>query len=121
MSSGAAPSLVGYATLVAAAVFAAGGQVLLKLGATGRSSLVAFANLQVAAGLAFYMLGALLWIAALSKAPLNVVYPFTALTFALVYFASIVLLGERPTPLALAGVALVLVGLTLILWTRSPA
>jgi drug/metabolite transporter (DMT)-like permease len=108
----------GYGLLLAAAVFAAAGQVLFKLGATNRVSLAAFINPQIIGGGVLYFLGAVLWVGALSKAPLSVAYPFTVLTFVLVYLASVFLLGERPTLGALFGVALVLGGLTVILWSR---
>lgn len=108
----------GYGLLLAAAVFAAAGQVMFKLGATNRTSLAAFINPQIIGGGVFYFLGAVLWVVALSKAPLSVAYPFTALTFVLVYLASIFLLGERPAPAAFFGVALVLGGLAVILWSR---
>jgi drug/metabolite transporter (DMT)-like permease len=100
--------------LAGAATLAAAGQVLLKLGADGRQSFAEFVNLRIAAGLALYALGTLLWIAALARQPLVHVYAFTALSFVLVYLASVVLLHERLAPTAVAGVALVLLGLYLI-------
>jgi uncharacterized membrane protein len=118
MNSVPAPSIAIYVTLLVAAICAAAGQVLLKLGATGRASLVTFINVQIGSGLLLYVLGALLWIAALSKAQLTAAYPFTVLTFVLVYMASIFLLGERPAPHAIIGVVLVLAGLGAIVWTR---
>ena len=51
---------------------------------------------------------------ALSKLPLSKVYPFTVLTFVLVYVASFVVLGERVTVQVLAGALLVLAGLVVI-------
>ncbi len=117
--SGAAPqSAWSYAILLIAAICAAAGQVFLKLGATGRTSLASFINLQIGAGGVLYALGAILWVAALSRVPLNTAYPFTVLTFVLVYLASVFLLGERPPPNAVFGVALVLGGLAAILWRR---
>jgi undecaprenyl phosphate-alpha-L-ara4N flippase subunit ArnE len=114
VSAGPATWLRLYGVLLASAVFAAAGQVLFKLGAADRTSLRDFINLQLAGGGALYFLGAVLWIAALSKAPLSVAYPFTALTFVLVYLASVFLLGERPPIGAIAGVIIVLCGLGLI-------
>jgi multidrug transporter EmrE-like cation transporter len=108
----------GYGLLLVASACAAAGQVLFKLGAAGRTSLAAFVNPQIVGGGALYFLGAVLWVAALSKVPLSVAYPFTVLTFVLVYGASIVLLGERPSPAAFFGVGLVLTGLAVILWSR---
>lgn len=103
-----------YIALLAGTLLAAAGQVAFKLGATGRESLVGFLNMWIVGGLVSYGLGTLMWIFALSKLNLTVVYPFTALTFVLVYAAGVLLLGESATAMQVAGVALVLVGLFLI-------
>ena len=109
------PSLL---MLLAASLAAACGQLLLKVGAQGRVHALEFLNAPVAFGLLLYLCGTILWIYVLSKEKLVVVYAFTALTFVLVYLASVFLLGERPTPGAFFGVALVLGGLAAILWSR---
>ncbi|MCX7898828.1 MAG: hypothetical protein N2444_01845 [Methylocystis sp.] len=108
------------ALLLASSLCAAAGQILLKIGATGRDSLVAFFNGPVILGLAAYAVGLLLWLVALSRLPLYVVYPFTFLTLIWVGALSYLVLGERPAPMALAGWAAVAVGL-MIIWasTRS--
>jgi drug/metabolite transporter (DMT)-like permease len=100
--------------LLAGTLCAAAGQVLFKVGASGREALASFFNLWLLSGLAAYGLGTLLWIYALSKVRLTVVYPFTALTFVLVYLFGIVILDEPTTAKALIGVAFVLGGLFLI-------
>ncbi len=102
------------ATLVCGAMFAAVGQVAFKLGATGRESLAAFVNGWILFGLLSYAVGTGLWIFALSKAPLTLVYPFTALTFVVVYAAGVLFFGDATSPRQLAGVGLILVGLYLI-------
>jgi undecaprenyl phosphate-alpha-L-ara4N flippase subunit ArnE len=100
--------------LVAGAVLAAAGQVFFKLGATGRVALVEFFNPAIGFGLACYGLGTAAWIYALSKAPLTVVYPFTALTYVIVYTCGVFLLGEVASVRAAAGVMMVLLGLLLL-------
>lgn len=87
------------------------GQVFFKLGADGRSAWADFANPWTGAGLVFYAVGTVLWIRALSQASLTAVYPFTALTFVLVYAAGVLCLGEPTSPIAIIGVVLVLAGL----------
>ena len=103
-----------YAVLLTGTLLAAVGQVAFKLGATGRESLLAFFNAWILLGLICYGIGTALWIFALSKASLTLVYPFTALTFVLVYGAGIFLLGEATSWPKLVGVGLVLAGLFLI-------
>jgi undecaprenyl phosphate-alpha-L-ara4N flippase subunit ArnE len=107
-----------YGLLLGSACFAAAGQVLFKMGATNRTSILALINPHIVVGSVLYLMGAGLWVGALVRLPLTVAYPFSALTFVLVYLASVLLLGERPSPGALAGVALVLGGLGVILWSR---
>lgn len=51
------------------------------------------------------------WMAAMTKLPLSHAYPFTSLAFVLVLFASGWFFDEPVTPLKLAGVALVILGI----------
>lgn len=101
------------------AVCAASGTLLLKMGATGRSELAAFINLWVLAGLAVYALGVGLWILAMSREPLSVVYPFTALSFVLVLVGAVIFQNERPSLVNLVGIAVVLAGIGLVMWGRK--
>jgi len=103
-----------FAFLLCAAVFAAVGQVLFKLGAEGASRFADFINLRIVAGLAAYGISTILWIFALAKLPLTRVYPFTVLTFLLVYAASFAILGEPLRAPVIIGAALVLGGLVVI-------
>jgi drug/metabolite transporter (DMT)-like permease len=100
--------------LVSSAICAAGGQLLIAIGARGRTDALSFLNPWIVIGLGLFGLGAVLWIYSLSKAALIQVYPFTVLTFAMVYLGSILVLGERPTLAGNCGVAIVLVGLYIL-------
>ena len=102
------------ALLVAASFSAAGGQLLFKVGAQNRRTLLAFINFHIGAGIVLYGLGTLIWIYALSTEKLVTVYAFTALTFVLVYVGGVVLLGESLNRQAMIGVVCVLGGLYLI-------
>jgi undecaprenyl phosphate-alpha-L-ara4N flippase subunit ArnE len=103
-----------YALILGGSVCASVGQMLFKAGASNRHTLQDFLNGWIVWGLFFYAVGTLLWIYSLSKAPLTIVYPFTALTFVLVYLGGVLIYDEPTTPTALGGVALVLVGLYFI-------
>jgi undecaprenyl phosphate-alpha-L-ara4N flippase subunit ArnE len=104
--------------LLGGALLAASGTLMLKAGANGRTEVLQFVNWQILAGLALYGLGSLLWIYCMSRQPLSVVYPFTALSFVLVLGGAIVFQGERPSPTNLIGVAVVIAGIGLIVWGR---
>ncbi len=100
--------------LVLGSFCAAAGTVLLKLGATGRTDVLSFINPKIIIGLGLYGLGAVFWIYGMSRQNLISVYPFTILSFTIVYLVGILDPGERPSRLGFAGVALILAGLYLI-------
>ncbi|UIF86865.1 EamA family transporter [Cupriavidus sp. UYPR2.512] len=101
------PPLVG-------AILAAMGQVAFKFGATGKNYLSDYLNGWILFGLLCYGAGTALWIFSLSRANLTAVYPFTALTFILVYLVGVFALGEPTSPLQLFGVAIILIGLYIV-------
>ena len=103
-----------YLALTISAGLAAAGQVLLKLGVQGHAHALAMVNLRVVGGLALYGLGMLLWLWALAQLPLQVVYPFTMLTLILVFIASILIFGERPSGLICLGWAIVGLGVAVV-------
>lgn len=105
--------------LLMACLSAAVGQLLLKAGADGRQHWQEFINWQVLLGLGGYGFSTLLWMYCLSKLPLSVVYPYTALTFVLVVAGAVIVFGERAGWRAGIGTACVLVGLLMIMWDRS--
>jgi drug/metabolite transporter (DMT)-like permease len=105
--------------LLLAAILAAVGQVLFKSGAAGRVHWLEFLNPAVIGGLGCYGLSTVLWIYCLSKLPLRVVYPYTALTFVLVYLGAYLVFGEKPGARGIAGVVLVLAGLFMINGERT--
>ena len=97
--------------LLGAAVAAAIGQILFRLGPRDRMSLLAFVNPYIAVGMLFYALGMAAWIYALSREQMVAGYAFTALTFVLVYLGGVFLLGEHINTTKTIGVALVSAGL----------
>lgn len=107
------------AVLVLGSVCAAAGTTLLKIGATGRAEPLDFINFYVCSGLILYGLGAVFWVYAMSTQTLISVYPFTTLSFLLVYLSGVFLLGELPSRSALVGIGFILVGLYLI--ARAPS
>lgn len=106
------------------------GQTAIKLGvsrpeaahaAAGVQSLVAMIiqSPLVLLGLALYGIGALAWIAVLSRLDLSYAYPFLALNFVLIALVSQLILGESIPLLRWLGISVICVGILLI--ARSAA
>jgi multidrug transporter EmrE-like cation transporter len=68
-------------------------------------------NPWIASALAAALLAAVAWMAAMTKLDLSHAYPFMSLAFVLVLIGSGVFFGESITPLKIAGVALVMLGI----------
>ncbi len=100
--------------LLVAASLAAAGQVLLKIGATGRLAWLDLINLNVLGGLAVLAVAVVCWLYALARLPLYAVYPFNLLTLGLMFAMSFALLGERPGSLAIIGWVVIAAGLVLV-------
>jgi len=100
--------------LILSSCAAAFGQLLLKIGVDRTSEPSAWLNLYVFVGLTFYVAGLFLWLYGLSRAPLNVVYPFAMLTFVLVGLLGMIVLGERPNLGTVTGWGVISVGIALV-------
>jgi len=70
----------------------------------------------LAIGLCCYAGSMIAWVPALSRIDVSVAYPVLALSYVLVYACAIHLpwLHETPSPLKLAGIAIILVGVVLV-------
>jgi multidrug transporter EmrE-like cation transporter len=111
-----------------AVISAATGQVMLKHGmqiATSRAAqsggslaLRAATSPWVLLGLVVFGVSAIAWLAALSRLPLSVAYPFNALGYLVILTASIIVLHERANALTWVGSLLVVSGLILVVLSR---
>src|SRR5712691_3803239 len=114
--------------LLFAVVSAASGQVMLKHGmqiATARAAhsggslaLRAATSPWVLLGLVVFGVSAVAWLAALSRVPLSVAYPFNALGYLVILTASIVVLHERASVLTWVGSLMVVSGLLVVVLTK---
>lgn len=102
-----------------------GGQTVIKIGVSdptataivgGPAALVAFIlrSPLVLLGLAMYGVGALSWVAVLSRLDLGYAYPFLALNFVLITLISWLILGEHVPGLRWVGLAFICVGIVLV-------
>lgn len=104
--------------LTMSAFFAAAGQILFKLGSSGRSSVAEFVNLHNVLGGAIFIFATFLWLYGLSRTQMHVAYPFTMLTFFLVIVMSVFVVGEQPTLVAMLGFTIIGIGLSVV-WIGS--
>lgn len=122
-------TIASMALLLFAVISAATGQVMLKHGmqvATTRATdtgtslaLRAATSPWVLLGLVVFGVSAIAWLAALSRVPLSVAYPFNALGYLVILTASIVVLHERATLLTWAGSLLVVSGLVIVVLSQQ--
>lgn len=92
-------------------------QTLLKLGA-GRHPL----NWYLLAGLSAYALSTLIYVVVLGKANVSLVYPIVVgLTVISTALAGVFLLRESVSPPYWLGIALILIGIFVITFTKAPA
>lgn len=68
----------------------------------------------VVTGMGLYLGGSLFWLTALSRIDLSLAYPFAGLNYVLILLASHLLFGEALSPLRVAGVLLIALGVSLI-------
>lgn len=116
------------ALLLFAVASAATGQVMLKHGmqiATARAAhsggslaLRAATSPWVLLGLVVFGISAVAWLAALSRVPLSVAYPFNALGYLVILTASIVVLHERANVFTWLGSLMVVSGLLIVVLAR---
>lgn len=93
-----------------------------KLGAIGAETLAnlpqfvgtVVTNPQIILGLAFYGLGAAMWIVVLSRVDLSVAYPMLGLGYVFVLLTSWLVFGEAVTPLRWLGALMIVVGVVLV-------
>jgi multidrug transporter EmrE-like cation transporter len=69
-------------------------------------------------GMLCYGTSLLVWLAALSKAPVSTAYPMLSLGYIVVAAASVLWLGETLSPAKVLGIALICAGVVLV--SRSP-
>ena len=69
---------------------------------------------RILGGIACYAVSLVVWILALSKTPVSVAYPMVSLGFALNAGLAWWLLGEAVTPMRMAGIGVIVVGVFLV-------
>lgn len=104
-----------YTSLIAAILIGIGGQIALKWGANGSTTVVAqFFNPSTMLGLSLYVIAALCYVVALKKIPVSIAFPSVAASYAVVAVLAHVLWNEPLGWPQMAGIVLIGSGVLLI-------
>ena len=104
-----------YGSLAVAILLGIAGQIVLKSGAVGASSLTAqLFNPLTAAGLIIYALAAIAYIVALNKIPVSIAFPSVAASYAIVAVLAHLLWNEPLGWPQWGGIVLIGAGIVLI-------
>ena len=98
-------------------VLGAAAQIFMKFGANRLThpGLIGMAtNLPLFCGLVLYGLSTVLLVLALKDGELSLLYPVIALTYVWVTVLSLVLLHDKPNPYKLAGIAIIVIGVSVL-------
>lgn len=114
-----------FALILTGALLNAGAQLLLKAGASqvGPIDMTSFGivtiralavSWPVSAGIACYAISVVLWLVALSRVDVSLAYPMVSIGYVVNAVAAWILFGEALTPLRVAGIGVIIVGVSLL-------
>ena len=108
-------SLASFSFILTGVLLNAGAQLLLKAGTNARPLGLALAiEPHILAGLACYVVSVVVWVIGLSKVPVSIAYPMLSIGYVVNAIAAYYLLGESVTPMRLAGIGIIIVGVFIV-------
>ena len=116
--------------VITAICFSVSGELLLKSGmnSVGVLSLTnfwptfgkVFTNPRILSGFGLFGIGAVFWLAAISRVPLSWAYPMLSIGYILILLFSAVVLKEQVAPLRWVGALVICVGIVLVFRSGAP-
>ena len=115
-----------FSLLMTGVLLNAGAQLLLKAGTNSvgvfefsRDNIVPVGwrlvtEPHIAGGLACYVISVVVWVMALSRVEVSVAYPLLSIGYVVNAIAAWYLFGEAVTPMRLAGIGIIIVGVCLV-------
>jgi len=108
-------TLASFAFILTGVLLNAGAQLLLKAGTNAEPLGLRLAiEPHILAGLACYVVSVVVWVVALSKVPVSMAYPMLSIGYVVNAVAAYYLLGETVTPMRLAGIGVIIVGVFIV-------
>ncbi len=108
-------TLVSFSLILVGVLLNAAAQLLLKAGTNAMPLGLRLAiEPHILAGLACYVVSVVVWIVALSRVPVSVAYPMLSIGYVVNAIAAWYLLGEAVTPMRLAGIGIIVLGVFIV-------
>jgi len=108
-------TLVSFSLILVGVLLNAAAQLLLKAGTNALPLGLRLAiEPHILAGLACYVVSVVVWIVALSRVPVSVAYPMLSIGYVVNAIAAWYLLGEAVTPMRLAGIGIIVLGVFIV-------
>ena len=108
-------TLVSFSLILVDVLLNAAAQLLLKAGTNAMPLGLRLAiEPHILAGLACYVVSVVVWIVALSRVPVSVAYPMLSIGYVVNAIAAWYLLGEAVTPMRLAGIGIIVLGVFIV-------
>jgi multidrug transporter EmrE-like cation transporter len=108
-------TLASFAFILTGVLLNAGAQLLLKAGTNAEPLGLRLAiEPHILAGLACYVVSVVVWVVALSKVPVSMAYPMLSIGYVVNAIAAYYLLGETVSPMRLAGIGVIIVGVFIV-------
>ena len=106
---------VSFSLILVGVLLNAAAQLLLKAGTNAMPLGLRLAmEPHILAGLACYVVSVVVWIVALSRVPVSVAYPMLSIGYVVNAIAAWYLLGEAVTPMRLAGIGIIVLGVFIV-------
>ena len=108
-------TLVSFWFILGGVLLNATAQLLLKAGPNAMPLGIRLAiEPHILAGLACYVISVVVWVVALSRVPVSIAYPMLSIGYVVNALAAWALLGEALTPMRMAGIAVIVVGVFMV-------
>jgi multidrug transporter EmrE-like cation transporter len=108
-------TLASFSFILVGVLLNAAAQLLLKAGTNAAPLGLRLAlEPHILAGLACYVVSVVVWVIALSKVPVSIAYPMLSIGYVVNAIAAYYLLGESVTPMRLAGIGVIILGVFLV-------
>ncbi|TMH88601.1 MAG: 4-amino-4-deoxy-L-arabinose transferase [Betaproteobacteria bacterium] len=108
-------TLPSFSLILVGVLLNAAAQLLLKAGTNAMPLGLRLAiEPHILAGLACYVVSVVVWIVALSRVPVSIAYPMLSIGYVVNALAAWYLLGEAVTPMRLAGIGIIVLGVFIV-------